>query len=94
MSFTDVACKPTCNTLPHVRAEGHVIRTSACVLGGVLRDERGRQAQELTTTVHQVALSAPVLTCQKTKHETNEIWLFFMDINVTRLNYYYIYLFF
>lgn len=54
----------TCHTFPHVSCQGLVIRTGTGVFRRVLVDHWGREAQKLTTSIHTVALSAPVAAYQ------------------------------
>lgn len=53
----------TFHTLPHVRAEDHVIGAAASIFWGMLIDLRSRKTQILTATIYMVPFFTPVCTC-------------------------------
>lgn len=53
----------TFHTLPHVRAEDHVIRAGASIFWGIVIHPWSWKTQILTPTVHIVPFFTPVRTC-------------------------------
>lgn len=58
---------PTCDALPHVGSQGHVVRTGTGEFRRLLVDHGGRKAKKLTATIHTVTVSAPVSACRRAK---------------------------
>lgn len=70
----------TFHTLPHVRAEDHVIGAGASVFWGMLIHSRSRKTQIITAAVHMVPFFTPVRTCtakqQLKRHADETMWRF------------------
>lgn len=75
--FIKMQRTPTCHTSFHIRSHGRVVRAGTSEFGGVLVDNRSRQAQKLTASIDTVSLRAPVRSCKRRCVQTLEILLWY-----------------